>query len=98
MGAIKLDADDALGRHEWLIAPPLLQGKRLAGRPNTVGAAAGYCLAGFRRVLIYCASLTRLNGTQRRGTPERGAECAGQLTVSVQPLAKPSEEERFIRR
>ncbi|SQC39173.1 ATP-dependent helicase HrpB [Klebsiella pneumoniae] len=40
MGAM-LDADDALGRHEWLIAPLLLQGSASPDAPHAVGSASG---------------------------------------------------------
>ncbi len=64
MGAM-LDADDALGRHEWLIAPLLLQGSAspdariLLAQPLDIASLIQACL-------IYFASLTRLNGTKRR--------------------------------
>ena len=41
MGAM-LDADDALSRHEWLIAPLLLQGSASPGCADFTGAAGRY--------------------------------------------------------
>ncbi len=41
MGAM-LDADDALSRHEWLIAPLLLQGSASQGCADFTGATGRY--------------------------------------------------------
>lgn len=92
MGAM-LDADDALGRHEWLIAPLLLQGSAspdariLLAQPLNIVS-----------LIQACPDLLRQSDTvewdEAQGTLKAWRRmCIGQLTVNVQPLAKPSEEE-----
>lgn len=92
MGAM-LDADDALGRHEWLIAPLLLQGSSspdariLLAQPLDIAS-----------LIQACPDLLRQSDTvewdEAQGTLKAWRRMRiGQLTVSVQPLAKPSEEE-----
>lgn len=92
MGAM-LDADDALGRHEWLIAPLLLQGSAspdariLLAQPLNIAS-----------LIQSCPDLLRQSDTvewdEAQGTLKAWRRMRiGQLTVSVQPLAKPSEEE-----
>lgn len=92
MGAM-LDADDALGRHEWLIAPLLLQGNAspdariLLVQPLDIAS-----------LIQACPDLLRQSDTvewdEAQGTLKAWRRMRiGQLTVSVQPLAKPSEEE-----
>ncbi|EDX9483271.1 ATP-dependent helicase HrpB [Salmonella enterica] len=92
MGAM-LDADDALGRHEWLIAPLLLQGSAspdariLLAQPLDIVS-----------LIQACPDLLRQSDTvewdEAQGTLKAWRRmCIGQLTVNVQPLAKPSEEE-----
>ncbi|EAA7241914.1 ATP-dependent helicase HrpB [Salmonella enterica subsp. salamae] len=92
MGAM-LDADDALGRHEWLIAPLLLQGSAspdariLLAQPLDIVS-----------LVQACPDLLRQSDTvewdEAQGTLKAWRRmCIGQLTVNVQPLAKPSEEE-----
>ncbi|EAS7803859.1 ATP-dependent RNA helicase HrpB, partial [Salmonella enterica] len=92
MGAM-LDADDALGRHEWLIAPLLLQGSAsphariLLAQPLDIAS-----------LIQACPDLLRQSDTvewdEAQGTLKAWRRMRiGQLTVSVQPLAKPSEEE-----
>ncbi|HCL5343758.1 TPA: ATP-dependent helicase HrpB [Salmonella enterica] len=92
MGAM-LDADDALGRHEWLIAPLLLQGSAspdariLLAQPLDIVS-----------LIQACPDLLRQSDTvewdEAQGTLKAWRrKCIGQLTVNVQPLAKPSEEE-----
>ncbi|WP_032697279.1 ATP-dependent helicase HrpB [Raoultella planticola] len=92
MGAM-LDADDALGRHEWLIAPLLLQGSAspdariLLALPLDVNA-----------LLAQCPGLALRSDTvewdEAQGTLKAWRRtCIGQLVLKTQPLAKPSEEE-----
>ncbi|HDS1238084.1 ATP-dependent helicase HrpB [Pluralibacter gergoviae] len=92
MGAM-LDADDALGRHEWLIAPLLLQGSQspdariLLALPLDIDALA----ADAPQLLSQSDTVEwdEAQGTLKAWRRSR----IGQLTVKVQPLAKPSEEE-----
>ncbi|WP_167371256.1 ATP-dependent helicase HrpB [Citrobacter werkmanii] len=92
MGAM-LDADDASGRHEWLIAPLLLQGSAspdariLLALPLDIEA-----------LMQACPELLQQSDTiewdEAQGTLKALRRLRiGQLTVKVQPLAKPSEEE-----
>ncbi|QOV64837.1 ATP-dependent helicase HrpB [Kosakonia pseudosacchari] len=92
MGAT-LDADDALNRHEWLIAPLLLQGSAspdariLLALPLDIDA-----------LIIRCPHLLQQSDTvewdEVQGTLKAFRRSQiGQLTLKVQPLAKPSEEE-----
>ncbi|HCA0810287.1 TPA: ATP-dependent RNA helicase HrpB, partial [Raoultella ornithinolytica] len=87
------DADDALGRHEWLIAPLLLQGSTspdariLLALPLDVNA-----------LLAQCPGLAQRSDTvewdETQGTLKAWRRtCIGQLVLKTQPLAKPSEEE-----
>ncbi|BBV78124.1 ATP-dependent helicase HrpB [Raoultella planticola] len=92
MGAM-LDADDALGRHEWLIAPLLLQGSAspdariLLALPLDVNALLAQCPG-----LAQCSDTVEWDETQ--GTLKAWRRtCIGQLVFKTQPLAKPSEEE-----
>ncbi|EMM1152273.1 ATP-dependent helicase HrpB [Citrobacter freundii] len=92
MGAM-LDADDALGRHEWLIAPLLLQG--------SASSDARILLAlplDIEVLMQACPELLQQSDTiewdETQGTLKALRRSRiGQLTVKVQPLAKPSEEE-----
>ncbi|HEB0857116.1 ATP-dependent helicase HrpB [Citrobacter werkmanii] len=92
MGAM-LDADDASGRHEWLIAPLLLQG---SASPD-----ARILLAlplDIDTLLQTSPELLQQSDTiewdENQGTLKAWRRTSiGQLTVKVQPLAKPSEEE-----
>ncbi|EKT1924806.1 ATP-dependent helicase HrpB [Salmonella enterica] len=91
MGAM-LDADDALGRHEWLIAPLLLQGS--ASPDARILLAQPLDIAS---LIQACPDLLRQSDTvewdETQGTLKAWRRmCIGQLTVNVQPLAKPSEE------
>ncbi|MFS6813833.1 ATP-dependent helicase HrpB [Citrobacter meridianamericanus] len=92
MGAM-LDADDALGRHEWLIAPLLLQG---SASPD---ARILLALPLDIEVLMQrCPELLQQSDTiewdEAQGTLKALRRTRiGQLTLKVQPLAKPSEEE-----
>ncbi|EIY7073200.1 ATP-dependent helicase HrpB [Salmonella enterica] len=92
MGAM-LDAEDALGRHEWLIAPLLLQGS--ASPDARILLAQPLDIAS---LIQACPDLLRQSDTvewdEAQGTLKAWRRlCIGQLTVNVQPLAKPSEEE-----
>ncbi|HGY1168280.1 TPA: ATP-dependent helicase HrpB [Citrobacter braakii] len=92
MGAM-LDADDASGRHEWLIAPLLLQG---SASPD-----ARILLAlplDIDTLLQTSPELLQQSDTiewdENQGTLKAWRRTRiGQLTVKVQPLEKPSEEE-----
>jgi len=92
MGAT-LDADDALNRHEWLLAPLLLQGSQspdariLLALPLDIEAL----IARSPQLLQQSDTVEwdEAQGTLKAFRRSR----IGQLTVKVQPLAKPSEEE-----
>ncbi|MFP5595928.1 ATP-dependent helicase HrpB [Kluyvera sp. 142486] len=92
MGAM-LDADDALNRHEWLIAPLLLQGN---ASPDARILQA--CVLDIDALVARCPQLIQQSDTiewdDTQGTLKalRRSQI-GQLTLSVRPLAKPSEEE-----
>ncbi|STV82334.1 ATP-dependent helicase HrpB [Klebsiella michiganensis] len=89
MGAM-LDADDALGRHEWLIAPLLLQGSAspdariLLALPVDIHALIEQCPALARRsdIVEWDEALGTLKAWRRT--------CIGRLVIKTQPLAKPS--------
>lgn len=92
MGAM-LDADDALGRHEWLIAPLLLQGsaspdaRMLLALPVDIGE-----LIAARPELAKSSDTVEWDEAQ--GTLKaRRRTVIGQLVIKTQPLAKPSEAE-----
>lgn len=96
MGAM-LDADDALGRHEWLIAPLLLQGS--ASPDARILLAQPLDIAS---LIQACPDLLRQSDTvewdEAQGTLKAWRRMRiGQLTVSVQPLAKRLKRS-FIRR
>ncbi|MCX9024121.1 ATP-dependent helicase HrpB [Citrobacter portucalensis] len=92
MGAM-LDADDASGRHEWLIAPLLLQGSAspdariLLALPLDIESLMQACPE-----LLQQSDTIEWDETQGTLKALRRSRI-GQLTVKVQPLAKPSEEE-----
>ena len=92
MGAM-LDSDDALTRHEWLIAPLLLQGSH---SPDArILQAIAVDIDALTRA---CPQLAQLSDTvewdDAQGTLKAFRRSQiGRLTVSVKPLAKPSEEE-----
>lgn len=92
MGAM-LDVDDASGRHEWLIAPLLLQGSAspdariLLALPLDIEALMQACPE-----LLQQSDTIEWDETQGTLKAWRRSRI-GQLTVKVQPLAKPSEEE-----
>ncbi|PLL16784.1 ATP-dependent RNA helicase HrpB, partial [Klebsiella pneumoniae] len=92
MGAM-LDADDALGRHEWLIAPLLLQGsaspdaRMLLALPVEIGE-----LIATRPELAKSSDTVEWDEAQ--GTLKAWRRTViGQLVIKTQPLAKPSEAE-----
>ncbi|HFS5790596.1 TPA: ATP-dependent helicase HrpB [Citrobacter werkmanii] len=92
MGAM-LDADDASGRHEWLITPLLLQGSAspdariLLALPLDIEALMQACpeLLQQSDTIEWDETLGTLKALRRSRI--------GQLTVKIQALAKPSEEE-----
>jgi len=92
MGAM-LDDDDALSRHEWLIAPLLLQGSTspdariLQGLALDIDDLLARCpqLARQREVVEWDDAQGTLKALRRTQL--------GELVISVRPLAKPSEEE-----
>ncbi|AMG55489.2 ATP-dependent helicase HrpB [Citrobacter amalonaticus] len=95
MGAA-LDVDDALGRHEWLIAPLLLQGSAspdariLLALPLDIDA-----------LISRCPELLQQSDTiewdEAQGTLKAWRRMRiGELTVKVQPLAKLSEDELHL--
>ena len=92
MGAM-LDREDALTRHEWLIAPLLLQGSQspdariLQAVPVDIDALSGACPQ-----LVEQSDTIEWDETQGTLKALRRAQI-GRLTLSVKPLAKPSEEE-----
>ncbi|MFW0764255.1 ATP-dependent helicase HrpB [Trabulsiella odontotermitis] len=92
MGAM-LDADDALSRYEWLIAPLLLQGSQspdariLQALPLDIDSLIARC-----PWLLQQSDTIEWDdaqGTLKAWRRQR----IGELVVKVQPLAKPSEEE-----
>ncbi|QLR41888.1 ATP-dependent helicase HrpB [Enterobacter sp. RHBSTW-00994] len=92
MGAM-LDSDDALTRHEWLIAPLLLQGSH---SPDTrILQAIAVDIEGLTRA---CPQLLEQSDTvewdDAQGTLKAFRRSQiGKLTLNVKPLAKPSENE-----
>lgn len=92
MGAM-LDSDDPLNRHEWLIAPLLLQGNAspdariLLALPLDIEALTAACPQ-----LITQSDVVEWNDAQGTLKALRRSQI-GQLTLCVQPLAKPSETE-----
>jgi len=92
MGAM-LDSDDALTRHEWLIAPLLLQG---SSSPDArILQAIAVDIDALTRD---CPQLLQQSDTiewdDAQGTLKAFRRSQiGKLTVSVKPLAKPSEDE-----
>mgnify|MGYP003251185963 CR=1 FL=1 len=92
MGAM-LGADDASARHEWLIAPLLLQGSASPDARILLSLPLD-----IDRLIQTCPELLRQSDTiewdETQGTLKALRRMRiGQLTVKVQPLAKPSEEE-----
>ncbi|BBQ85442.1 MULTISPECIES: ATP-dependent helicase HrpB [Enterobacteriaceae] len=92
MGAM-LNADDALGRHEWLIAPLLLQGNASPdARILQACAVEIYGLVSRCPVLLHQSDTIEWDDAQGTLKALRRSQI-GQLTLSVRPLAKPSENE-----
>ncbi|BBR60478.1 MULTISPECIES: ATP-dependent helicase HrpB [unclassified Klebsiella] len=92
MGAM-LNADDALGRHEWLIAPLLLQGN--ASPDARILQACAVEIDGLVSrcpVLLHQSDTIEWDDAQGTLKALRRSQI-GQLTLSVRPLAKPSENE-----
>lgn len=92
MGAM-LDADDALGRHEWLIAPLLLQGSSAPDARILLALPLDINV-----LMTQCPGLAQQSDTvewdEAQGTLKAWRRtCIGQLVMKTQPLAKPSEEE-----
>lgn len=92
MGAM-LDSDDALTRHEWLIAPLLLQGSH---SPDArILQAIAVEIDALTRA---CPQLLQQSDTvewdDAHGTLKAFRRCQiGKLTLGTKPLAKPSEDE-----
>ncbi|HKS32198.1 MAG TPA: ATP-dependent helicase HrpB [Enterobacteriaceae bacterium] len=92
MGAM-LDSDDPLNRHEWLVAPLLLQGNAspdariLLALPLDIDA-----LIADSPQLLTQSDVVEWNDAQGTLKALRRSQI-GQLTLKVQPLAKPSETE-----
>ncbi|MGY6031031.1 ATP-dependent RNA helicase HrpB [Phytobacter sp. AG2a] len=92
MGAM-LDPDDALNRHEWLLAPLLLQGSQspdariLLALPIDIDALIAACPA-----ILQQSDTVEWDDAQGTLKAFRRRQI-GQLTVKAQPLAKPSEDE-----
>ena len=90
---VMLDADDASGRHEWIIAPLLLQGSAspdariLLALPLDIDA-----LIQSSPELLQQSDTIEWDENQGTLKALRRTQ-VGQLTLKVQPLAKPSEEE-----
>nr|WP_318382916.1 ATP-dependent helicase HrpB [uncultured Enterobacter sp.] len=90
---VTLDRDDALNRHEWLIAPLLLQGSQspdariLQALPVDIDALTAAC-----PWLLRQSDSVEWDDAQGTLKAFRRSQI-GQLTVSVKPLAKPSETE-----
>ena len=90
---VTLDRDDALNRYEWLIAPLLLQGSQspdariLQALPVDIDTLIADC-----PWLLHQSDSVEWDDAQGTLKAFRRSQI-GQLTVSVRPLAKPSEEE-----
>ena len=92
MGAM-LDSDDALTRHEWLIAPLLLQGSHspdariLQAIAVDIDALTRSCPQ-----LLQQSDIVEWDDNQGTLKAFRRSQI-GKLTLGTKPLAKPSEEE-----
>jgi len=92
MGAM-LDVDDAMGRHEWLIAPLLLQGSQQPDARILQAVAVNLeSLITAAPWLLHNADTVEWDDAHGTLKALRRSQI-GQLTVSVRPLAKPSETE-----
>ncbi|URO00021.1 ATP-dependent helicase HrpB [Leclercia adecarboxylata] len=92
MGAM-LQSDDAMTRHEWLIAPLLLQGSQSPDARILLGLAVD-----IDALIAACPDLVTQSDTvewdEAQGTLKALRRTqVGRLAVNVRPLAKPSEEE-----
>lgn len=92
MGAM-LQSDDAMTRHEWLIAPLLLQGSQSPDARILLGLAVD-----IDALIAACPDLVTQSDTvewdEAQGTLKALRRTQiGRLAVNVRPLAKPSEEE-----
>ncbi|MDF7681670.1 ATP-dependent helicase HrpB [Enterobacteriaceae bacterium ESL0689] len=90
MGAM-LDADDTLCRHEWLIAPLLLQGNTAADARILLALPVD-----IDELIKQCPSLVQTTDTvewhETHGTLKAWRQQRiGQLIIKSQPLTKPSE-------
>jgi len=95
MGA-RLDPDDALSRHEWLIAPLLLQGSQSPDARMLQALALD-----IDKLLVQCPTLLRQQDSvewdEAQGTLKAfRRQQIGQLVVKHQHLARPSEEELHL--
>ncbi len=92
MGAM-LQSDDAMTRHEWLIAPLLLQGSQSPDARILLGLAVDIdALIGACPDLVEQSDTVEWDEAQGTLKALRRTQI-GRLTVNVRPLAKPSEEE-----
>ncbi|MGU0016300.1 hypothetical protein ACVXG9_15565 [Escherichia coli] len=87
------DANDALSRHEWLIAPLLLQGSASPDARILLALPVD-----IDELVQRCPQLVQQSDTvewdDAQGTLKAWRRLQiGLLTVKVQPLAKPSEDE-----
>lgn len=92
MGAM-LDADDALNRHEWVLAPLLLQGSQSPDARILLALPLD-----IDRLMAACPHIVQPSDSvewdEAQGTLKAFRRSRiGQLTVKVQPLAKLPEEE-----
>ncbi|MFK3712042.1 ATP-dependent helicase HrpB [Leclercia adecarboxylata] len=92
MGAM-LQSDDAMTRHEWLIAPLLLQGSQSPDARILQAVAVDIeALIAASPGLVEQSDTVEWDDAQGTLKAFRRAQI-GRLTVNVKPLAKPSEEE-----
>ncbi len=93
---VMLDSDDALGRHEWLIAPLLLQGSHTPDARILQALALDIdALVAAHPELLRQSDSVEWDDVQGTLKAFRRSQI-GQLTLSVRPLAKPSEEELHL--
>ena len=95
MGAM-LDREDALTRHEWLLAPLLLQGSQSPDARILQAVSVD-----IDALVHACPQLVEQSDTiewdEAQGTLKALRRVQiGRLTLSVKPLAKPSEEELHL--
>ncbi|HIH7171770.1 TPA: ATP-dependent helicase HrpB [Enterobacter hormaechei] len=92
MGAM-LDSDDALTRHEWLIAPLLLQGSHSPDARILQAVAVDIdALTRACPQLLQQSDIVEWDDAQGTLKAFRRSQI-GKLTLGTKPLAKPSEEE-----